>query len=476
MTQENLNPLYDYDLIVIGGGSGGVRGARWAGARGLKVAVVEGRRWGGTCVNLGCVPKKLYVHAAHHESIFQDASSFGWSLEPPTHHWPTLKINTDAYIARLNRIYERLLDQAGVDRLNGWARFVDEHTVEIDRGALSADRGDDAPLRLTARSFLIATGGAPQRPDVVGVEESITSDDFFALERAPSSVLVVGGGYIGVELAGVLKGLGVEVTLAHRGPLILRGFDRDLRTQLNASLQAQGVPILYETSVQKIERCSPSGPSALRVTLKGRGAPIEVEEVLFATGRSPKVSGLDLERAGVHWAPSGGVIVDEHYQTSQPHIFAVGDVIDRVQLTPVALAEAMYVAERLTGTQRAPLDYDLIPTAVFSEPPLGTVGLTEEVALSRGHRVTLFETDFRPLHHSLPQNPIRVYMKLVVDRDSDRVLGCHMMGPEAGEIIQGLAVAMRAGATKADFDATIGIHPTMAEEWVTLRSPRASQE
>ena len=447
-----------YDLVVIGGGSGGVRAARFAASAGLKVAVIEKSRWGGTCVNVGCVPKKLYAHAAHYDHSIRDAAGFGWHIPEGAHDWGTLKAGSDRHIERLNGIYEKLLTNSGADIFEGTASFTSANTIEVDGQPLSA------------KHFLIATGSRPQMPAIDGIEYACTSDTFFSWTERPQRVAIVGGGYIGVELAGILHGLGSEVILIHRGEKLLRGFDEDIRDKLVFAMHATGIDLSLETTVSTITKLD----RELEVHLSD-GASIRVDEILFATGRRPNIDVLNLDALGIDIKANGAIEVDEQYRTSIPHIFAVGDVIDRMQLTPVALAEAMQVVGHLTGSIRPPIQYDLIPSAVFSAPNIGTVGLSETEAIAQGFRVTVFESDFRPMHHTLPQNPERAYMKTIVCADSDRVLGCHMIGPHAGEIIQGLGVALQAGATKAQFDQTIGIHPTMAEEWVTMRTPRKSE-
>ena len=460
-----------YDLFVIGGGSGGVRAARWAAARGLRVGIAEGARYGGTCVNLGCVPKKLFFHASECSEMMRDASGFGWSLTaPPKHDWSTLVKNIDAHVTRLNGIYERLLDQPGVERFQGWATFVDEHHLRIECPDVSDGRGSTSTL-IEAHHILIATGGRPIMPSLPGIELAMTSDDFFGLTERPQSALVVGGGYIGVELAGVLSGLGVSTTLALRGDLPLRGFDSDLRSRLGRALRDQ-CEVRVGVTPSRIERLD---AQMKRVFFTDERSPLDVELVLFATGRSPNSRALNLEVTGVELTEQGAVIVDDEYRTAIPHIFAVGDVIDKLQLTPVALAEAMRVVGVLCGEPLAPLDYDLVPTTVFSHPNIGTVGLSEDAARSRGHSILIYEADFRPMQQAFSAHPRRVYMKIVVDQSTDVVLGCHMIGADAGEQIQGLAAAMQASITKSQLDQTIGIHPTMAEEWVTMRTPRVDR-
>lgn len=447
---------FDYDLFVIGAGSGGVRAARMAAGKGVRVGIAEERYLGGTCVNVGCVPKKLFVYAAEFAHAFRDAAGFGWTVQDAEFHWPTLRDNKTREIERLNGVYGRLLDGAGVERLEGTATITGPHTVCV---------GDRT---FTARYILVATGGWPFIPDVPGRELAITSNDVFYLERFPSRVLIVGGGYIAVEFSGIFNGLGSEVHLSYRGELFLRGFDRDVRECLAWQMEERGVNMLFETHVERIER---QEDGSLLVTFKD-GHQLTVDAVLYATGRYPNTRGLGLEHTAVQLTANGAICVDDRFRTAEPSIYALGDVIDRVQLTPVAIAEAMVLVDNLfAGTDRD-MDYADIPTAVFSQPPIGTVGLTEEQARETlGDRVSVYRTEFRPMKQTLAGGSDKVLMKLVVDDTSDRVVGCHMVGEGAGEIIQGLGVALKAGATKADFDRTIGVHPTAAEEFVTMRDP-----
>jgi len=449
----------DFDLFVIGAGSGGVRAARFAAQYGAKVAIAESRYLGGTCVNVGCVPKKLLVYGSHYREEFEQAAHYGWQVENARFDWATLIASKNREIARLNSAYRKLLDSAGVRILEGHARIVDAHTVELD--------GE----RYRAKQLLIATGSWPQRPDIPGAELGITSNEAFFLPALPRRVVVVGGGYIAVEFAGIFRGCGAEVRLVHRGELFLRGFDRDLREQLRTELSQQGIALDFGVSPTRLDR---RDDGSLAVTLDD-GRVLETDCVLFATGRRPMLDRLGLEQLPLARDERGYLQVGEDFQTSQPGVYALGDVIGRVALTPVALAEGMAVARRLFRPDEfQPVDYQRIPTAVFSQPSLGTVGLSEEAARAAGHRLTIFESRFRPMKLTLTDSPERSYLKLVVDADSDRVLGCHMLGPEAGEIIQGLAVALNAGATKRQFDQTLGIHPTLAEEFVTMRTPSRS--
>lgn len=473
MTTTDREITDHYDLFVIGGGSGGVRAARWAASRGLKVGIAEGDRFGGTCVNVGCVPKKLFYHAAHISEVLHDAEGFGWKLEgAATHDWQQLTEGIERYIKRLNGIYERLLDQSGVIRYRGWARLVSAHTIEVqlvDHAEQVAGDRQGSRMMIKADQILLAPGGRPALPDIPGISLTQDSNDFFALKEAPRRAVVVGGGYIGVELAGALSGLGVDTTLVYRRELPLRGFDEDIRRKLSGYLAEQ----MTVRSGAELLRVEGDRIGVKSVYLSDSEDPIEAEFVLVATGRVPNIEQLNLGSVGIELDPEGGGIrVDDEYRTSLPHIFAVGDVINRLQLTPVALAEAMRVVGTLTGKALPPLNYDLVPTTVFSHPNVGQVGLTEEAAKQRGKEVIVYETDFKPLQQALSKDPKRVYMKLVICAQSDRVLGCHMMGDDAGEQIQGLAAAMQANITKAQLDQTIGIHPTMAEEWVTMRTAR----
>lgn len=447
---------YDFDLFVIGAGSGGVRAARFAAGYGAKVAVAESRYLGGTCVNVGCVPKKLLVYGAHLADTFEQAQGFGWSSQQPSFDWPTLIGNKNREIQRLNGIYRNLLVNSGVELLEGHARLLDQHSVEVNG------------QRYSAANILIATGGWPQVPDIPGKELAITSNEAFFLEELPKRVLVVGGGYIAVEFASIFHGLGAQTSLLYRGELFLRGFDGAVRQHLKDELTRKGLDLQFNSDIARIERQT---DGSLLATLQD-GRQLSTDCVFYATGRRPMLDNLGLENTAVELDERGYIKVDEHYVSSEPSILALGDVIGRVQLTPVALAEGMAVAKRLFRPQEyRKVDYNLIPTAVFSLPNIATVGLSEEQARAAGHVVKVFESRFRPMQLSLTECQERTLMKLVVDVESDRVLGCHMVGPESGEIIQGLAVALKAGATKQIFDETLGIHPTAAEEFVTMRTP-----
>ena len=447
---------YECDLFVIGAGSGGVRAARFSAGFGAKVAVAESRYLGGTCVNVGCVPKKLLVYGAHFAEEFEQASGFGWTLGTSSFDWSTLIANKDREINRLNGIYRNLLVNSGVTLLEGHARLTGPNEVEVNG------------QRHTAKHILIATGGWPQIPDIPGREHAISSNEAFFLKELPKRVLVVGGGYIAVEFAGIFQGLGAETSLLYRGEMFLRGFDGSVRKHLHEELLKRGMDVQFNADIARIDK-QPDG--SLSATLKD-GRVLEADCVFYATGRRPMLDNLGLEATGVTLDKRGFVQVNDLYQTDEPSILAIGDVIGRVQLTPVALAEGMAVARRLfKPEQYRPVDYNMIPTAVFSLPNIGTVGLSEEQALEEGHTVQVFESSFRPMKLTLTECQERTFMKLVVDAETDKVLGCHMVGPEAGEIVQGLAIAMKAGATKQHFDETIGVHPTAAEEFVTMRTP-----
>ncbi|NHW99258.1 glutathione-disulfide reductase [Pseudomonas koreensis] len=447
---------YDFDLYVIGAGSGGVRAARFAAGFGAKVAVAESRYLGGTCVNVGCVPKKLLVYGAHFAEDFEQSSGFGWSLGEANFDWATLIANKDREINRLNGIYRNLLVNSGVTLHEAHAKIVGPHEVEVN--------GE----RFTAKNILIATGGWPQIPEIPGYEHAISSNQAFFLKELPKRVLVVGGGYIAVEFAGIFHGLGANTTLLYRGDLFLRGFDGSVRKHLQEELSKRGMDLQFNADIARIDK-QPDG--SLKATLKD-GRVLEADCVFYATGRRPMLDNLGLENTDVQLTDKGFIKVDEQYQTSEPSILALGDVIGRVQLTPVALAEGMAVARRLfKPEQYRPVDYKMIPTAVFSLPNIGTVGLTEEEAREAGHEVVIYESRFRPMKLTLTECQEKTLMKLVVDGKTDKVLGCHIVGPDAGEIVQGLAIALRAGATKRDFDDTIGVHPTAAEEFVTMRTP-----
>ena len=449
---------FDFDLFVIGGGSGGVRAARMSAQRGARVALAEVADMGGTCVNVGCIPKKLYSYAAHYAEMFEESHGFGWEGVTPKLNWNLLKANRAKEISRLNGIYVNLLDSAGVKIIKGWARLLDAHTVEV---------GDQ---KYTAKTLLVSTGGTALVPAVKGHEYVVTSDSMFDLKPFPKRLAVVGGGYIACEFASIFNGLGSKVMQIHRGEKLLTGFDDDVRSFIASEMRKTGVDLQLESEVETITKTS----EGLVVARKG-GGHITVDAVLYATGRIPNTNGLGLEAAGVAVTAAGAIKIDERYQTSVPSIYALGDVTARIQLTPVALGEAMVVVDQLfgplAGKNPRSMSYDFIPTAVFTHPNIGTVGYSEAAARAKFDSISVYRSDFKALKHTLSGSTERTLMKLLVDDATDRVIGLHMVGPDAGEVVQGFAVAMKAGATKAQFDSTIGIHPTLAEEFVTMREP-----
>lgn len=445
---------YDYDLFVIGGGSGGVRAARMSAGFGARVGLAERDRLGGTCVIRGCVPKKLFVYAAHVREALGDAAGYGWTVEGARFSWPQLVANKDREIARLEGVYRGLLENAGVTVHSAHARLLDPHTIEL--GA----------QRVSAKHILIATGGRPFVPAIPGHELGFTSNEAFHLRELPRRIAILGGGYIAVEFAGIFNGLGCEVTLAYRGPEFLRGFDDDVRHFLHAEMEKKGIRIVLNAPPKALAKC---GDGAIEVALNG-GESLTADGVMFATGRVPNTEGLGLEAVGVQLTRDGAMQVDEYSRTNVPHIFAVGDVTHRLQLTPVAIREGAAVAQTLFGGCPTRADHTDVPTAVFSQPPIGTVGLTEAQALATYRAIDVYKTDFRPLKHTLSGRGERALIKLVVDSASQRVVGAHMVGADAPEIIQGVGIAVKAKLSKADFDATVGIHPTAAEEFVTLRA------
>jgi len=444
----------DYDLFVIGAGSGGVRAARMSAGFGARVAIAEDRYMGGTCVNVGCVPKKLYVYASEYGKGFDDAREFGWSSGEKRFDWATLRDNKKTEISRLNAIYRRLLDGVDADIIDGRARIIDPNTVAV---------GDK---HYTARKILIATGGWPHKGDFPGADLAVNSNEIFDLPEFPERLLIIGGGYIAVEFAGIFNGLGSRVTQLYRGPLFLRGFDSDIRAHAAQEIRKTGVDLRFEVNITRLERVE----GGLKATLTD-GSSIEVDAVLSAIGRRPHLDGLGLENTEVKVTRHGTIEVNDHFQTAEPTIYALGDVIGGMELTPVALAEGMAFARREFGEQDRPVDYDFIPTAVFSQPNIGTVGFTEGEAQLEFGEITLYKSTFKPMKHTISGRDEKTFMKIIVDDATDRVVGVHMMGPDAGEIMQGIAIALKAGATKATFDSTIGIHPTAAEEFVTMREP-----
>jgi glutathione reductase (NADPH) len=445
---------YDYDLFVIGAGSGGIAAARRAAQYGAKVAIAEFKDLGGTCVNRGCIPKKLMVYASHFPDLFEDAQGFGWSPVQSTLDWKKMITGVHKELERLNGVYQNMLDKASVELFRGYAKFLDPHTLEI------GDR------KVTANKILIAVGGYPVKPDIPGMEYAITSDEMFLLEEQPKRILIMGGGYIGVEFACIMNGLGSDVTQIIRNDLILRGFDDDIRAEIQQGMQKHGIRMLMITEPPIIEKT----PEGLKVTLGGKhNEIIVVDTILAATGRKPKLKNLGVENAGVE-INNGAIAVDQYSQTNQENIFAVGDCTDRMNLTPVAINEGRAFADTQFGGKSRTMAYDNIPTAVFSTPEAATVGLTEAQAREQyAEAVKVYRAKFKPTYHSLSGRDERIMMKLVVEEDTEKVLGAHMVGEQAAEIIQGVAIAIKMGATKKDFDATVGLHPSIAEEFVTMR-------
>ena len=448
--------MFDYDLFVIGAGSGGVRAARMSAGYGARVAIAEDRYMGGTCVNVGCVPKKLYTYAAHFSQDCRDSKGFGWQGDIPAFRWNVLRDNKSREIARLNGIYDDLLETSGVEIFNARATLAGKNAVAVDGKVV------------TAKYILLATGGWPFIPDFPGREHVATSNEIFDLETFPERMLVVGGGYIALEFAGIFAGLGAKTALSYRGEIPLRHFDKDVREKLFQEC-GRHVDMRMQTNVTAIRKTA----DALEVCFE-EGGSLTVDCVLYATGRVANTEGLGLEHTAVKTGKKGAIEVNEYFETAEPGIFALGDVVGRAPLTPVATAEGMVLAANLFKNAGATLDYANIPTTVFSHPNVGTVGLSEDQARAKFSDIVVFDSDFRHLKHTLSGNPERTYMKIIVDGSTDRVLGMHMVGADAGEIIQGFAVAMQCGVTKAQLDSTLGIHPTAAEEFVTMRRARAS--
>ena len=448
---------YHYDLFVIGAGSAGVRAARRAAELGKRVAVAEQDRVGGTCVLRGCVPKKLFVHAAHYAESFEDAVGFGWRVEGLHFDWPTLVANVQGDVSWLSGIYIRNIEKAGAEIVRSRAVLKDAHTVH-----LLAENRD-----VTAEYVLIATGGAPRRDlPIPGIELAITSDEFFHLPKLPKRAVIVGGGYVAIEIASVFAGLGVETTIMHRGHEILRGFDIEARNTLHAGMERRGITIMTGEELSSIEK---SG-AALTVATRS-GTHVAADVVLLAIGRNPTTHGLGLEAAGVAVDAAGAVVVDKYSQSSAPNIYAVGDVTNRLQFTPIAIREGAAFVQTVFGGEPTAVEYDTIPVAVFGVPEVGSVGMTEEAARARFSSLDIYRSNFKPLPNRVAGRDERMLIKLIVDGDTDRVLGCHLVGPHAGELVQLVAITIRMGATKADFDATTALHPTLAEEIVTMGRP-----
>lgn len=448
---------FDFDLFVIGAGSGGVRAARMSAAKGVRVAVADDKALGGTCVNVGCVPKKLYTYASHYGHDFHDAAGFGWELPPAKFNWPTLVANKKAEISRLNGIYGNMLDNSGVEILQGFAQITGPNQVSVNGNTY------------TAKHILVATGGKPFVPHTDWAEHVINSDQVFDLAEFPQRLFVVGAGYIALEFACIFKGMGAKVDVTYRGDSVLRSFDQDVRQFMDQELAKQGIDIHYNSNIENITKTE----TGLLVQLDN-GYEHEVDQVLMAIGREPRLTNVGLDTVGVEQQANGTIKVNDVFQTNVPSIYALGDVIGGMELTPVALAEAMTLVDHLYGDDQRRMDYDNIATAVFTQPNIATVGLTEQQAREQYQNVQIFRSEFRPMKHTLSGSNERNLMKLIVDAESDRVLGVHVVGDAAGEILQGFAVALKCGATKAQFDQTIGIHPTAAEELVTMREPVAN--
>ncbi|MGE3066924.1 MAG: glutathione-disulfide reductase [Hyphomicrobiaceae bacterium] len=442
----------EFDLFVIGGGSGGVRAARIAAGHGARVAIAEEYRYGGTCVIRGCVPKKLLVYASRFRDEFEDAAGFGWTVPPTRFDWPTLIANKDKEITRLEGAYRQTLARAGVTMFDGRAVLVDRNTVAV---------GDK---KVRAKTILIATGGYPFKPDIPGAEHAITSNEAFHLRKFPDRIAIVGGGYIAVEFACIFAGLGAAVTLVYRGEQILRGFDSDLRDGVAEDMRARGIDIRLGSDIAAID----ADGAGYRIRLRD-DTRLEVSQVMYATGRKPTTSGLGLDTVGVRVGSKGEIVVDEDSRSSVPSIYAVGDVTDRVNLTPVAIREGHAFADSVFGGRRWTVNHKIIPTGVFTTPEIGTVGLSEDAARAAGRRIDIYKSRFRPLKATLSGRQERMLLKLVVDAETDAVLGCHVLGADAAEIVQMAAIALGMGATKAQFDATMALHPSAAEEIVTMR-------
>ena len=453
---------YDYDLFVIGGGSGGVRASRLASQLGAKVAIAEEYGFGGTCVIRGCIPKKLFVYASHFSEDFEDAANFGWTVPTAKFDWNVLVANKNKEIARLQGIYRTNVEAAGVETHMERAEFLDAHTLKLMKSGRT----------VTADKILVATGGHPSRDThgAPGTEHCITSNEAFYLEKFPKRIVIAGGGYIAVEFAHIFHGLGAEVTLGYRGSKILRGFEEDLRDAVTASMQKRGIRVILDRVIARVDK-----NDGEYFVFTDKHEMIEADEVMLAIGRTPNTRGLGLEKAGVELGRGGRVEVDAYSKTNVDHIYAVGDVTDRMALTPVAIHEAMAFVKTVFENKPTPVDHTYVPTAVFSQPEIGTVGLAEDHALKLGYTVDIYKSSFRPLKHTLSGRDERALFKLVVDAKTDRVLGCHIFGPDASEIIQVVAVAVKMGATKAQFDATVALHPSAAEELVTMRTKSYSK-
>lgn len=444
---------FDYDLIVIGGGSGGVRAARISAGHGAKVAICEEYRYGGTCVIRGCVPKKMFVYASHYHEDFIDSAHYGWNSEVKDFNWSTLIKNKDQEIDRLNGIYRKLLSNSGVELFDGRGTLIDKNTVKI---------GDK---KVTSDKILIATGGTPFLPQIPGIEHAITSNEAFHLDALPKSIVIVGGGYIAVEFAGIFNGLGVETTLMYRGDQILRGFDNDIREHSSKEIQKKGIKLMLNTDITSIAADASSKSLKLNSNVQ-----IKADQVMYATGRTPNSVNLGLEVVGVKMGRKQEIIVNQDSQTNIDNIYSVGDVTDRIALTPVATMEGHAFADTVFGDKPRLANHNNVPSAVFSQPPIASVGMSEEEARAKYNNIDTYSSEFRTLKHSITENSERTFMKLIVDAESDKVIGAHMVGMDAAEVMQGIAIAIKAGATKAHFDSTVGIHPSSAEEFCTMRN------
>lgn len=447
---------YDYDLFVIGVGSGGTRAARMIASTGAKVAAAEQQFLGGTCVNVGCVPKKLMVFASHFAEDFEDAAGFGWDVKPDRFNWSRLIENKNTEISRLNGVYRRLLDNAGVKLYEAPAKIIDRHTIMVGNETVTTDR------------IIVATGGWPTMPEIPGIEHAISSNEVFFLPELPKRFIVVGGGYIAVEFAGIMNGLGSQVTQIYRGEKILRGFDEDVRDVLSKEIVRKGVDLRTGTNITAIEK-----QGEILVATLTDGTTLEADCIMFATGRHPRTQGIGLEEIGVEMDAKGAIKVDDYSRTNLDNVWAIGDVTDRIALTPVAIQEAMALYRTEYLGDPTPCDHANVPSAVFSQPPVGSVGLTEAQAAAQYGTLDIYRSTFTPMKLSLTEREEKTMMKIIVDQASQKVVGVHMVGPDAGEIIQGIAIAVKMGATKRDFDRTVGIHPTAAEEFVTMREKAA---
>ncbi len=445
----------EYDFIVIGGGSGGVRAARMAATFGKKVALIEEKDLGGTCVNLGCIPKKLFSYAAHCKENFEESIGFGWKHKDLSFSWHELLQNKNQEIIRLNKIYQGLLENSGVAIIKEKASFINRNTVRA------------GSIKLTSKNILIATGGTPLKPNFLSDDRIITSDDAFHLEKLPTTVSLVGGGYIALEFASIFNGLGCVTNLLYRGPLFLRGFDSECRDFLAGQMKDKGINLFFNSDIKKIENKT----GGLEITTS-ESCKIKSDLIMFATGRRTNIDGLGLEKLGIELDSKDAIVVDSDYKTSIDNIFAIGDVTNRINLTPVAIAEAMALTDFLYGEKKKTVNYNNVPSAIFTLPNFATVGVSEDAAKDMGLTIRVYTANFRQLKHTLTQSDERCFMKLIVNSKSDKIIGAHMVGTDAGDHIQGIAIAIQSGATKKDFDQTIGIHPTSAEEWVTMREER----